>query len=210
VLNDIAERNAGAFQAVQATYDLYRNGYYFLDNLGLGYGLSLQMDNDDGSCLTEEKRSARLRDFYPKILTETRKVLDWLDETKIALTGEEDEIGRMGFIDRRSDAEKKPTAYREFEPSRSPRRLSAWDRIKKAWGLSTTPEKVARAAFVEDHPDEHVAWTSLAADETGRFVVGVFYGNTRPPRAKFYEVAKSDGIARQIADDAPYSSKTWI
>ncbi len=96
-----------------------------------------------------------------------------------------------------------------MEPINSFRKLSAWDKIKKAWGLATKPEKAARRQFQNDHPGENVAWTRLSADEDDSFVVGVFYGSTRPPKYIFYSISKQDGETIELADDEPYRPKVW-
>ena len=81
--------------------------------------------------------------------------------------------------------------------------------MKKAWGLATSPEKTAKKAFLDSHPSERVAWTTLKADEPERFVVGVFFGNTRPPSYIFYELSKQDGTVSEIEDDSPYRPEVW-
>lgn len=208
VLKSIVARDAGAYDSVLATYDLYCDGYYFLDNLGLGYGLTL-VDHDDEKPSTSEKET-KLAALYPKVVPEAERVIAWLKERRIIPTGEtDDDLGRLGFVDHRTEEEKKPTAYKRAEPSNPFRKLSSWDKIKKAWGLATKPEKAARRQFKDDHPDEHVAWTKLSADEDNRFVVGVFYGSTRPPKFLFYAISKLDGETIELADDEPYRPKVW-
>ncbi len=64
--------------------------YYFLDNLGLDYGLSLI---DYSPRLVPQAKDELLDDWYPEIVQEVDKVLAWLDTGKIMLTGEEDEVG---------------------------------------------------------------------------------------------------------------------
>jgi hypothetical protein len=48
----------------------------------------------------------------------------------------------------------------------------------------------ARHQFCADHPGESVAWTEIAANEPGCFVVGVHYGHKRPKECQLYTVDK--------------------
>ncbi len=84
-----------------------------------------------------------------------------------------------------------------------------WRAIKKMLGLPTEPEKAARQAFSKRHPDR-IMWTTLAANETTRFVVGVFYAwGGIPPRYRFYAVEKATMAAEELQDDAAYRPKIW-
>lgn len=208
ILGAIENRTHEAFAAVRATYDLYCKGYYFLDNLGLGYGLSF-IDFDDTEHLTATRMDELLSGAYPLLVAEAQRVLRWLDDGTIRPTGEEDETGQMGFVDNRSAEEKKPAAFQRAKPSNPYSTLTAWDRVRRALGLATAPEKEVKRVFQESEPGEHVAWTSLSADEPRRFVVGVFYGRTRPPRHAFFEVSKTDGTVRELDDDGPYRPGEW-
>jgi hypothetical protein len=87
--------------------------------------------------------------------------------------------------------------------------MNIWNYITKALGLPTGPEKIARAAFRQLHPDERIAWSRLAAEEPDRFVVGVFYGQTTPPSYSFYAVSKTTAEATPVDDDSPYRPKAW-
>jgi hypothetical protein len=87
--------------------------------------------------------------------------------------------------------------------------MQLWETMRRVLGVASAPEKIAAAAFRNSHPAEPVAWTRLAAEENGRFVVGVFYGSTRPPRFRFYEVAKATMRARELNDDEDYRPKQW-
>jgi len=74
---------------------------------------------------------------------------------------------------------------------------------------STEPEKIIREVFRQLRPEQHIAWSKLSADESDRFVVGIFYGDTRPPRYSFYAVNKATGEVTQIDDDSAYRPKVW-
>ena len=87
--------------------------------------------------------------------------------------------------------------------------MTVWKMFKKALGLRTEPEKIARAAFHRLHPDQRIAWSTLAADEKDRFVVGIFYGDDLPPDYSFYVVSKTSAEVAPLADDSPYRPKDW-
>ena len=87
--------------------------------------------------------------------------------------------------------------------------MVTWRSMRKVLGLQTKAEKIAREAFRLLHSDQRIAWTTLAADEADRFVVGVFYGDTRPPNFTFYAVSKTGGEATPLDDDSAYRPTLW-
>ncbi|HEY8969195.1 MAG TPA: hypothetical protein VIM64_08875 [Puia sp.] len=86
-------------------YDLYCKGYTFLDNLGLGYGLAVEvpyrLDKDSWDELTVEQQQNLLNSFYPDIEGEIIKVLSWIESRQIILTGIRGEYNRYEYIDNR-------------------------------------------------------------------------------------------------------------
>ena len=96
-------------------YDLYCKGYNFMDNLGLGYGLAVEVPYSQANSwydLTIEQKNQLLDSFYPAIETEIQKVISWLDNGKVLLTGIKDNYNHFEYIDNRSDEEKKATAFK--------------------------------------------------------------------------------------------------
>lgn len=92
-------------------YDKYCKGYYFLQELGINYGLRINVPevNSNGetwSELMKEEQNALLESFYPELETELIKVITWLDSGKIILTGIRDEDDRFEYIDHREATEK--------------------------------------------------------------------------------------------------------
>jgi len=73
--------------------------------------------------------------------------------------------------------------------------------------VPSEPEKIAREAFRRLRPDQRVAWSRVVADEPHRFVVGVFYGDTRPPSCTLYSVSKVIAEVRLLDDDSAYRPK---
>ena len=94
-------------------YNLYCKGYDLLQDLGLGYGLIMiqvppsKYSKDNWNDLKEYEKQNLLNSFYPEIEEAIQKVIDWLTNKQIILTGEQNEIGRYEYQDFRTDEEKK-------------------------------------------------------------------------------------------------------
>ncbi len=111
----VLKRDQESPEILMSFYDMYCKGYSFMDNLGLGYGLGVEVpypQADTWDELTIEQKKKLLDSFYPAIETEIQKVILWLDNGKIILTGIKDEYNRFDYIDNRTEEEKKPTAFR--------------------------------------------------------------------------------------------------
>jgi hypothetical protein len=81
--------------------------------------------------------------------------------------------------------------------------------ILRIFGRYMSPaERRARELFRATHPKSPIAWSTVKEEEE-QFVVGVFFGSTRPPHYTFYSVSKGDSIATPIPDDAAYAPKNW-
>lgn len=114
ILNDLMYENDDFARSLIATYHLYCDGYGFLDNIGLGYGLTFANDFyefTDWMKLSSEEKNKRIGTIYDGVKAEAEKVRSWLDGKKVVLTGEVDGIGRVNYIDNRTTEEKKPTGY---------------------------------------------------------------------------------------------------
>ncbi len=102
-------------QILMTFYDLYCKGYNFFDNLGLGYGLYVEVpysQADSWDELNNEQQQNLLNSFYPDIESEIKKVISWLDNGKVVLTGIKDEYNHFDYIDNRTELEKQPTAFK--------------------------------------------------------------------------------------------------
>ena len=98
-------------------YDLYCKGYNFLDNLGLGYGLQIEVPGinnhqETWNDLTETEQATLINSFYPDLDGEIKKIISWLDSGKIILTGIKDEYDHFEYVDNRTELEKQPTSYK--------------------------------------------------------------------------------------------------
>jgi hypothetical protein len=65
-------------------------------------------------------------------------------------------------------------------------------------------KSAARRAFRAQFPQRRVAKVTLRADEGDHFVVCVMYGDTIPPRSKFYVIDKSTEAVEMVDEDSPY------
>lgn len=98
-------------------YDLYCRGYRFLQELGLGYGLAVEvpyLENvpaETWNELSPDQQQQLLAGFYPELDLELNRVLDWLDTGKIVLTGTYDELGHHNYLDLRTSGER-PQAFK--------------------------------------------------------------------------------------------------
>lgn len=123
-------------------YDMYCHGYYFFQDLGLGYGLTCEVppskyssDNWDG--LNEKEKNEIISSFLPQIESDIQRAIQWIENDKIILTGTKNNLEYWEFIDYRNDEEKKSTVWIEV-PSRSGTEVSTLKCIlsgqnKKKW-----------------------------------------------------------------------------
>ena len=75
--------------------------------------------------------------------------------------------------------------------------------------MERPPISTVRDYFTEQYPNQSIFWLRLAAAETSRSVVGVFYGRSRPPRYKFFAVAHDTQNVTELDDCRKYAPKNW-
>lgn len=97
-------------------YDLYCDGYYFLRDLGLGYGLMFTTPPSKYKVytweeLSPEQKSQQISRLFPKIEKELLKVKGWIDKGKIVLTGNKDELNNYDYEDFRTEEERKSDVW---------------------------------------------------------------------------------------------------
>jgi hypothetical protein len=117
LLTKALNRNNELPEILITFYDLYCKGYNFLDNLGLGYGLRVEVPGinnyeETWDDLNEVEQTTLLNSFYPDLETEINKVIGWLDTERIILTGVKDEYNHFEYIDKRTELERQPTSYK--------------------------------------------------------------------------------------------------
>lgn len=117
LLFNALERKNNYYDSIQQIYELYSNGYDFLDNLGLGYGMTLDclfIDYEVASFgeLPKKQKVFIENSFYPDIEYEIRKVLNWFDSGLIVISSEYDSRGCLKVLDNREESEKEPSSYK--------------------------------------------------------------------------------------------------
>ena len=128
LLNKALARDKDLPKILMKFYDLYCHGYYFLGNLGIGYGLAVKVPYslaDSWDELTQQQQKDILDSFYPQITVEIQKVIEWLNDGTIVLTGTQNELDYYEYNDFRILKEKQPSAYK-VTSSNTDREKSWW------------------------------------------------------------------------------------
>lgn len=123
VLQKIIEHPDNVHKYIEQCYDMYCDGYDFLDNLGLGYGLAITVPPSNYNTGTWDKLETHeqknlIESFYPDIINETKKVIHWLDTKKIIITGHDGSYQGILYSDSREPEEKEPTGYKVATPTK--------------------------------------------------------------------------------------------
>ncbi|KAA3640755.1 MAG: hypothetical protein DWP95_08140 [Proteobacteria bacterium] len=123
VLQKVIEHPSDAHKYIEQCYAMYCDGYDFLDNLGLGYGLTVTFppsiysaDSWDRLKSSEQKRL--IDGFYPGVREEAEKVINWLNTEKLVLTGHDGGFQGIQYTDTRTTEEKEPTSYEVATPTK--------------------------------------------------------------------------------------------
>ncbi len=117
-------------------YDMYCDGYYFLEDLGLGYGLSCEVPLGANTWeeLSDQQRISIINSFYPQLEQDLKRALIWIESKKIVLSGKRSDYNRWEFIDNRTDEEKKSTVWIEVNGSKEHKiRKSSFGSKKSEW-----------------------------------------------------------------------------
>ena len=93
-------------------YELYCQGYYFLQDLAFGFGLPCSSSTKFGrykewNDLTQSEKNDVTSAFIPKVIVFLEEAIEWLDEGKIVLSGEKGSGNNWIYIDKRSVEERK-------------------------------------------------------------------------------------------------------
>lgn len=102
-------------------YDLYCRGYTFLYDLGLGYGLTVEVPPSNNykaetwEEMSETEKKEMINSFYPLLQADIERAIDWIEKGKITFTGKTDEIGDYEYEDLRNEEERKSTVWTEVE-----------------------------------------------------------------------------------------------
>lgn len=123
VLQKIIDKPIDVNRYIEQCYDMYCNGYNFLNNLAMDYGLTVAAPPSDYSADTwDELKSIEqekiINSLYPGVYREAKRVLSWLDSEKIILTGHDGSYQGIQYKDNRSPEERKATGYHATKPDK--------------------------------------------------------------------------------------------
>ena len=123
ILQKVIDHPTDVHKYIEQCYDLYCDGYGFLDNLGLGYGLAVTVPPSEYSAdswneLKSPEQKKLIEGFYPSVREEAEKVISWLDDRKIVITGHDGDFQGIQYTDLRTSEEKEPTGYKVATPTK--------------------------------------------------------------------------------------------
>tara|TARA_Y100000815_G_scaffold267997_1_gene288336 strand:- start:604 stop:1242 length:639 start_codon:yes stop_codon:yes gene_type:complete len=103
-------RNEDYPKSIRNFFWMYCDGYKFLDCLAFPYGLHadqtfMYFETDKFDELPKTKKQEFIVNCYPNIINEIDKVLNWLENKEIILTGEINTNGKLEYINNRIDLE---------------------------------------------------------------------------------------------------------
>jgi len=102
-------------------YDLYCHGYAFLNDLGLGYGLMIEVPPspkykaETWEELSDSEKQELLDSFYPQLESDIKRAIEWIENGKLILKGRKDEIGHYEYEDLRTEEERDSTVWTEVK-----------------------------------------------------------------------------------------------
>ena len=107
-LRSIVAKDENQVDSILEMYDFYCRGYNFLQELGLNYGLCLEVPSsvhgkECFSELTQSEVETIVSGFYLSIEREAKKVLAWIENKEIIPNGYDDE-NYFTYTDNRSKA----------------------------------------------------------------------------------------------------------
>ncbi len=122
-------------EILRSFYSMYCDGYYFLDDLGLGYGLSCEVPSCANSWeeLSDQQKINIINSFYPQLEHDLQRALNWIESKKVILTGTKDDLNRWQYIDKRTGDEKKSTVWIDEKNSQGFRVRNRRTYTKKPW-----------------------------------------------------------------------------
>lgn len=117
LLNSIIERDGKEGESLTKMYYLYCNGYYFLEDLGLGIGLFVELPHKYGVEYYHELNEKQKRELvdivYPSAKELATELQEWILKGELKLTGKrEPELNLWQYIDNRTDEDKKSRLWK--------------------------------------------------------------------------------------------------
>ncbi len=119
-LNNVKLKKGNFHLSIINFYELYCKGYEFIENLAFGYGLPLDCPYNSYGVesygeLNQQQRESIVSGFYPEILFEIDKVLDWINNKEIILKESSGEFQQLNYVDLRKEKDIKPATYTKDE-----------------------------------------------------------------------------------------------
>lgn len=120
LLDSIINRDGKEGEALAKMYDLYCDGYYFLQDLGLGIGLQIEVPSGYGVNyyheLNENQKKELVNSAYPIAKELAEELKNWIINGEVILTGEVDhEMNQWQYIDKRTDEDKQSRVWKAVE-----------------------------------------------------------------------------------------------
>lgn len=117
LLTSIIERDGKEGESLTRMYDLYCRGYYFLEDLGLGIGLFIEVPNKFGVEYYHELNEKQKKELVNSVYTPAKELAielkKWILNGDLKLTGErESELNRWQYIDNRTEEDKKSRVWK--------------------------------------------------------------------------------------------------
>ena len=113
LLDKVITRNGEEAEALMALCDLCGQGYHFLDDIGLGIGLLIQVPTRYGvgsyDALNNRQKKHLVNGAYPIARELAQALKDWL------ICGDLELVGQRSYVDNRSDADKKSRVWEVVE-----------------------------------------------------------------------------------------------
>ncbi|MCW7490886.1 hypothetical protein [Leptospira meyeri] len=133
IFNNIIEKGDNYSDSIELLYNLYCKGYYFLEKLGLKYGLVLSYPkehnfNKNIAELSKKEQKNLSDKLYPEIITEVEFIKNLITTNKIILTGKLNENNYYMYIDNMNEEERERVQFYENKKKKENR---FWNFLRK-------------------------------------------------------------------------------
>ncbi len=120
LLNSIIDRDGKEGESLIKMYDLYCGGYYFLKDLGLGIGLSVEAprnyDVESFDELNQDQKKKVVDGVYPLAMQLAIELKDWIINGTLKLTGNKtSELNLWQYIDHRKPEDKELRVWKTID-----------------------------------------------------------------------------------------------
>ena len=111
VLKKIIDRPSDVHKYIEECYELYCEGFGFLQNLGIGYGLTITVlpshyKRESWNELNHLEQRQLIDSFYPNVAEEAKKVIGWFDSGKVVIIGHDGTYQGIRYEDYRAEGDK--------------------------------------------------------------------------------------------------------